>query len=128
MLEQEKRELEQHDVFRAQEQLKETEDELAEKGLKDQLEFSQRILSCWQQYFSHELSFGFVLKDTGSEITDLLAPARKVVMDYSSALNTDRERISNRLNKAFFEEQQYLVEYRPEQSEQTLAGDLPTTC
>ncbi|MGI6365657.1 MAG: TIGR02680 family protein [Bacillota bacterium] len=97
-----------------------------EKGLKDQLEFSQRILSCWQQYFSHELSFGFVLKDTASEITDLLALARKVVKEYSSALNTDRERISIRLNKAFFEEQQYLVEYRPEQSEQTLAGDLPT--
>ena len=98
----------------------------AQMKLTQELELSQSIYICWQGYFTQELSFRFVLKqDQQQEERDHVSLARQVVKDYSNALNTDRERITARLSNAYFEQIPYLVEYRPDQTEHSLTGDLP---
>lgn len=96
------------------------------KGTAQRLEEANTICACWQEYFIQELNYRFVLDADPGDREAIPALARRVLKDYGHLLNsTDRQRVTTRLDKAFYEESQYLVEYRPDMVEQTMPGELP---
>lgn len=93
--------------------------------------YYQKLLELWQKTFDEELNLGLVKAVEGLVSTGKLTEkAQKVKSSLSSLIpdQVDRQKLTDRLNQVFFQEQGVLVEYRVVQQMigelEGLGGDL----
>ncbi|WP_051688206.1 TIGR02680 family protein [Desulfofalx alkaliphila] len=90
-------------------QINNTQNKLGE--IKKNIKYTAQLCRLWQQVFADELKLGLV--DAAYDDEDIMKSAKMVLQQYRELLrDSDREKVTNRLNNAFFQEQAVLVEYR----------------
>ena len=93
--------------------------EIAGKELartEEDLQLAERVAVTWQKLFAQEERLGFVIETelpVSASREDILHRARTVAAELAPVLTeNDRERVKDRLNRSYYEEQALLVEYR----------------
>ncbi len=96
---------------------------------KSELYFAGEMYRLWKQSFQSDVNLGFVEQDV--QWSEEKAPelAKDILQRHQELLtgNLTREKVNDRLNQAFYQEQAVLVEYRLTQQDIFELQDLPQT-